>query len=771
MKGVNKSLPAFLLVITVIFSLIPAGTIFVSAATDNIFLGQLNGIADNGSTTYKNIYNGDIIDIGIGEKEFYRVFTSASVATSDFDITVSDSSIAKFDKDTMMLYGVSRGKCTLTVSSTTSTASSTYTISVNQYIEGVNFFSNGKPVDRLVLQTEQYYKASSLYSYSYYPRDNDDEFRLGALGSYNELNVSSSFITTGEVVGNFYILCKTKNNIFALPVTITGDASRAKKESVVFDKSTIYTNRDVTIGIDTGTNDVPEYYEYIVERGTTETYLQTKSKDSKCTWRPYYPGTYMVTANAWTNSGVRYTASVLVTVKDSAELFKYNSLSLSESNIKLGEDVQIKSQVSEANGIPSYKYEYSLDNGKTWHLIRDFTKSYNTFWKPTKEGTYLIRGTAKDILQTTATKTVTLIVGNNAVSSIPVISSFTASKTSVSLGESITLSTTATGSNLKYKYLAKIDGTWTTIRSASTTSSYTWKPTKTGTYTVRAVVTNGTQEVRKEITVKVTPVAPTISSFKASKTSAALGESITLSTTATGSNLKYKYLAKIDGTWTTIRSASTTSTYTWKPTKTGTYTVRAVVTNGTQEVRKEITVKVTPVAPTISSFKASKTSAALGESITLSTTATGSNLKYKYLAKIDGTWTTIRSASTTSSYTWKPTKAGTYTVRVVVTNGTQEVRKEITVKVTPVAPTISSFKASKTSAALGESITLSTTATGSNLKYKYLAKIDGTWTTIRSASTTSTYTWKPTKTGTYTVRVVVKNGTNETRKDITVKIN
>ena len=347
------------------------------------------------------------------------------------------------------------------------------------------------------------------------------------------------------------------------------------------------------------------------------------------------------------------------------------------------------------------------------------------------------------------------------------IQSFTASKSDAKLGESITLKTTATGANLKYKYIAELNGTWTTIRANNTTSSYTWKPTEKGTYTVRVIVSDGINEVKKDIKVNVASACE-ISSFTASSKNLTIGSSTTLKTTATGANLKYKYIAELNGTWTTIRASNTTSSYTWKPTEKGTYTVRVIVSDGINEVKKDIKVNVVSACE-ISSFTASSKDLTIGSSTTLKTTATGANLKYKYIAELNGTWTTIRASNTTSSYTWKPTEKGTYTVRVIVSDGINEVKKDIKVNVVS-ACEISSFTASSKSLTVGSSTTLKTTATGANLKYKYIAELNGTWTTIRASNTTSSYTWKPTEKGTYTVRVIVSDGINEARKDIKIVV-
>ena len=87
----------------------------------------------------------------------------------------------------------------------------------------------------------------------------------------------------------------------------------------------------------------------------------------------------------------------------------------------------------------------------------------------------------------------------------------------------------------------------------------------------------------------------------------------------------------------------------------------------------------------ISDFSADKNEIILGDSITLNTSVKapeGSNLTYKYIIQFKNVWSTIRSAKKECTFVWKPTEAGTYTVRVIVSDGINEIRQDITITVT-----------------------------------------------------------------------------------------
>ena len=79
-------------------------------------------------------------------------------------------------------------------------------------------------------------------------------------------------------------------------------------------------------------------------------------------------------------------------------------------------------------------------------------------------------------------------------------------------------------------------------------------------------------------------------------------------------------------------------------------------------------VTVTLAGPTISSVKAGVASAYAGEKLTWKATASGGSgtLQYYFILYKDGVKVKTRSYSTANTFSYTPTKAGSYKVRVYV---------------------------------------------------------------------------------------------------------
>ena len=178
-----------------------------------------------------------------------------------------------------------------------------------------------------------------------------------------------------------------------------------------------------------------------------------------------------------------------------------------------------------------------------------------------------------------------------------------------------------------------------------------------------------------------------------------------------------------------------------------------------------VTVTEAVAALTISSIKADKISAAAGEKITWTATASGGTgtLQYYFILYKDGTKLKTRSYSTTKTFSYTPTEAGTYKVRVYVKdsadNKVNKLSSAVEVTSGTSALAISGVKANKTSVSAGEKITWTATASGGTgtLKYYFILYKDGTKLTTRAYSTASTFSYTLTEAGTYRVRVYVKD--------------
>ena len=395
----------------------------------------------------------------------------------------------------------------------------------------------------------------------------------------------------------------------------------------------------------------------------------------------------------------------------------------------------------------------------------------------TKAGEYKVLVLALDGGGTTKTMSFTLTVKE------PLVNNSTLNKATINYGDSVTLTGKASGGTEPYKYsfLCKHSSatSWTTLTSYGSTSTRVWKPTKTGTYTVRTKIKDAIgKEVTKDFTLTVKGFA---NNSTISKTTINYGDSVTITGKAANGTTPYKYsfLCKHSSatSWTTLTSYGSTSTRVWKPTKTGTYTVRTKVKDATgKEVTKDFTLTVKSFA---NNSTISKTTINYGDSVTITGKAANGTTPYKYsfLCKHStaSSWTTLTSYGTTSLRVWKPTKTGTYAVRTKVKDASGvEVIKDFTLTVG--AELANNSTLSKTTINYGDSLTIKGAASGGAEPYSYsfLCKHSTAtnWTTLTSYGTTAKRIWQPKKTGTYTVRTKVKDATGkEVVKDFTLTVN
>ncbi|MDD6489576.1 MAG: hypothetical protein PUG48_07170, partial [Clostridia bacterium] len=136
--------------------------------------------------------------------------------------------------------------------------------------------------------------------------------------------------------------------------------------------------------------------------------------------------------------------------------------------------------------------------------------------------------------------------------------------------------------------------------------------------------------------------------------------------------------------WTKIKSYSTTATKTWKPDKTGKYYIRVNVNDGKTTVSKTLTLNI--LSPLANKSTVSNTTVKKGTTIKLKAAATGGKSPYKYAFTYRNsnskTWKTLKSYSSSSTYSVKMNKAGKYYFNIYVkdSNG-KSVKKTFTVTV------------------------------------------------------------------------------------------
>ncbi|MBQ3583515.1 MAG: hypothetical protein IJA27_02245, partial [Lachnospiraceae bacterium] len=259
-----------------------------------------------------------------------------------------------------------------------------------------------------------------------------------------------------------------------------------------------------------------------------------------------------------------------------------------------------------------------------------------------------------------------------------------ASNQTLTVGDSVTLKATAAGGSGSYTYTYKAynGSKWVTLKSASTATSYTTTLSSAGSmrYVVVVKDSNGTSVDTNKITVTINSAAPLAGSLTANGSTAnqtlSVGNSVTLKATATGGSGSYTYTYKAynGSKWVTLKSASTSSSYTDTLSSVGykRYVVVVKDSAGTTVDTNKITVTVKAAAALAGTLKVngstSNRTLETGDTVTVAVTATGGSGSYTYTYKAynGSKWITLQSETTSNTFSYVATSAGSMRYVVVV---------------------------------------------------------------------------------------------------------
>ena len=275
----------------------------------------------------------------------------------------------------------------------------------------------------------------------------------------------------------------------------------------------------------------------------------------------------------------------------------------------------------------------------------------------------------------------------------PFVNNSTISATSISLGNTVTLTGKATGGTSPYTYAMlykkKSDTKWTTKQDFSSNTTVSIKPANAVEYDVCVKVKDSKGTVEKKFfTVKVISALKNTSTISA--TSISLGNTVTLTGKATGGTAPYTYAMlykkKSDTKWTTKQDFKANTTVSIKPANAVEYDVCVKVKDSKGTVEKKFfTLTVTNGLTNISTISA--TSISLGNTFTVTGKATGGTVPYQYAvyykSSSASTWSKKQDFSTNASVAVKFTGTGTKDICVKVKDNTGTIEKKyFTVNVT-----------------------------------------------------------------------------------------
>lgn len=162
---------------------------------------------------------------------------------------------------------------------------------------------------------------------------------------------------------------------------------------------------------------------------------------------------------------------------------------------------------------------------------------------------------------------------------------------------------------------------------------------------------------------------------------------IELKASAKGSNLDYQFLIQKDKAkkWDTLQAYSDNSKAYLIPYTAGKYNIKVSVKDriSKKTSSKTISYTFTKGEVKVKSLKTSvKSPQKVNKKIKLTTKAEGLNLRYTYQVEYKGKKTTLVKDAKSSSYNWKPKKAGSYKIKVTVEDAVTMNKDTKTIKYT-----------------------------------------------------------------------------------------
>lgn len=410
--------------------------------------------------------------------------------------------------------------------------------------------------------------------------------------------------------------------------------------------------------------------------------------------------------------------------------------------------------VGVAGGTPGYTFSYAgLPSSCTSLSQNDLPCT------PTLAGTYSVTVTVMDSSDPvqSATATTTLTVRPALLS----ITSFSATPNPVLAGSPTSFSVVAVGGTPIYSYVY----TGLPAPCSSTAASFSCSPATAGSYLVEVTVTDTSSPVQQTsatLTLTVTPsVSPlVISSFSASPNPVTVGAPTTISVAIGGGTSPYAYTySGLPGSC----SSSSLPSISCTPTATGTFTLTVTVTDSSptmQTATATTTLSVVAGPIEVTSFAATPNPVVAGNPTLFSTTASGGTGSYSYAySGLPAPCTT----SDTATLSCTPGTAGSYLVRVTVTDAASQSAAATTTLVVTSAGLpleITSFTATPNPVVVDSTTTFNVAVSGgtSGYAYAYTGLPAGC-----SSVSTDALSCTPTAGGSYSVAVEVSDSSDPTQ--------
>lgn len=312
------------------------------------------------------------------------------------------------------------------------------------------------------------------------------------------------------------------------------------------------------------------------------------------------------------------------------------------------------------------------------------------------------------------------------------------------VGQDATVSVTAVGEGLSYRWYYADPGSSVFGNSGTTTASYTRTMTaeRSG-RRVYCVITDASGHTVQSNTVTLTAMTPLKITRSPSNVTVASGKTASVSVTATGDGLEYWWFYKDVGRTLFLRSSASGPNYAMTMTRerNGRQVYCVVLDKHGNQVRSSTaTLKLRPAQTVEITRHPVDVTVTRGKTATVSVAATGDGLSYRWYYADAGSSAFAKSGVATASYSLMMTSARNgRRVYCVVTDqyGNKESSECVTLSmVEPVKITRQPVDVARDG---GKTATVSVAATGEGLSYSWYYADAGSTAFARSSVTTASY--------------------------------
>jgi SpoIID/LytB domain len=347
-----------------------------------------------------------------------------------------------------------------------------------------------------------------------------------------------------------------------------------------------------------------------------------------------------------------------------------NNFTQSTNSLLVGNTISFNATATSGSG--AYLYKYVVMNGASVVYTRDYSNTSSLDYVPTTQGSYTVQVYVKNQNLTgdyEDTKTSSFTVYQSSV-----INNFTTNKTQYLTGQTVTLNTTASSGSGSYiyKYVISLGGTTVSTVDYSNNAKLLYTVNSAGTYNItvymKDALSSKDYDDMKTMTIQVYN-QPTMT-YTSTQNSIFIGNTVnyTIGEVNGSGNAKYRFVV-MNGSSTVADSGYLSSnTFSFKPTTAGNYQVvgylKDSVSEKTYDVKNTLNLNVyNPQIKTVNVSGYFYERTALGFYAN-STGASPSGLSYRYEVYNNGSIVASNTFSTSSTFSFTPAIAGTYTVKV-----------------------------------------------------------------------------------------------------------